>query len=92
MKLKNIYLSRNQLESDCPAGYTILSFAASQNVEKGKWELLKVMRDDENPNLYFAEFDLPDEPGSRLEFTYELLPGQTPGYLCRLITKRSSRA
>ncbi len=86
--MKRFYLSKNELVRRCPCGSDILDYAYSQRVGSSEWDMLNVEQDAENSKLFHATFDLPNVPGSLLEFEYEIMPGQMKN-LCRLITKRT---
>ena len=85
--MKRIFTTKKQLLNECPVGYQIMGYVDLHSVEGKTWELRMVMCDELNENKYRAEYDVPDDPGSCLCFTYELRPKEFPGYHCELVKK-----
>ena len=85
--MKNTFITRNQLLQDCPVGYQIQGFADTQSVNGKGWDVHMVSRDSENANKYHAEYSFPDDAGSILRFTYEILPQGFPNYRCEVKAK-----
>lgn len=88
--MQRTFLTFNELEKKCPCAYAIQAVAEAQNLPGEKWNFQVVTIDEENENLYHSVYVLPDAPGSKLEFDYELLPNQEPGYRCSIICKKSN--